>query len=96
MRRTVVITLIAALVGAGASVPASADTPGCVSRHEFKRVAVGMRMTKVHAIFDTAGTETALGAPHKLRYYTTCTGRGAVQVVYNSRERVLSKSGNFF
>ena len=45
---------------------------------------------------DTSGTETHLGAPNTLYYYDTCSGRGAVQVIYNQRDRVTSKAGRFF
>lgn len=96
MRRSAAILLLASAAGLGTAATASADTPRCVSRHEYGRVVKGMTMTKVHAIFDTAGDETGLGAPNKLYYYDTCTGRGVVQVVYNQRDRVVSKDGRFF
>ena len=96
MRRTVVSLALAALVGAGTTATANADTPRCVSRHEYDRVTTGMRMTKVHKIFDIRGTETGLGAPNTLRYYRTCTGRGVVQVVFNPKGRVVSKAGRIF
>ncbi len=96
MRRIRVTVLAAALMAVGMPATSHADTPRCVSRHEFARIATGMTMTKVHGIFDTAGDETGLGAPDKLYYYDTCTGRGVVQVVYNQRDRVVSKDGRFF
>ncbi|GAA5137243.1 hypothetical protein GCM10023339_77300 [Alloalcanivorax gelatiniphagus] len=96
MRRTTVTLLLATLTWAGTTSAADADTPRCVSRAEFDRVAKGMTMTKVHAIFDTAGDETGLGAPDTLYYYDTCSGRGRVQVVYNERDRVVSKGGRFY
>lgn len=96
MRRVAIIVLLAALVSAAGGVSASADTPRCVSRHEYDRVAKGMTMTKVHQVFDIEGTVTGLGAPNELRYYGTCTGRGVVQVVFSPRGRVVSKDGRFF
>ncbi|WP_231263280.1 hypothetical protein [Nocardioides alpinus] len=88
---------VAVLLSLGGLPPSSADTPGCVSRHEYDRVAKGMSMTKVHAIFDTEGAETNLGGGSgELRYYDTCTGRGAIQVGYNGRDRVTGKNGRFF
>lgn len=97
MRRVAVTLMFAAVVSAGALVPASADTPRCVSRHEYDRVTKGMTMTKVHKIFDTAGTETGLGGDSgQLRYYGTCTGRGVIQIGYNERDRVTAKNGRFF
>lgn len=97
MRRTAVTLISVALVGAGALLPASADTPRCVSRHEYDRVTKRMTMTKVHKILDTAGTETGLGGDSgQLRYYGTCTGRGVVQIGYDERDRVTAKNGRFF
>jgi uncharacterized membrane protein len=96
MRRVAVVIVSAAVVSAGAVLPASADTPRCASRHEYNRVAKGMTMSKVHKIFDIEGVETGLGAPNELRYYRTCTGRGVVQVVFSPRDRVVSKNGRFF
>ena len=96
MRKIATVSLVALLMGLGATPTANADTPRCVSRHEYGRIVKGMTMTKVHSIFDTAGDETGLGAPNKLYYYDTCTGRGIVQVVYNQRDRVVSKDGRFF
>jgi hypothetical protein len=97
MRRTASILLLATLAFAGSTTAAGADTPRCVSRHEYDRVAKGMTMTKVHQIFDFEGTETGLGGDSgQLRYYGTCTGRGVVQVGYNERDRVTGKAGRFF
>jgi hypothetical protein len=97
MRRLAVTLVSAALVSAGAALPASADTPRCVSRHEYDRITKGMTLTKVHQIFDTKGVETGLGGDSgQLRYYDTCTGRGVVQVGYNERGRVTGKNGRFF
>ena len=94
--RRLVATLIAATAILSAAPTAQADTPRCVSRHEYDRVAKGMTMTKVHQIFDIEGTVTGLGAPNELRYYGTCTGRGMVQVVFSPRDRVVSKAARFF
>ena len=58
MRRTAATILAAALMGVALPATAHADTPRCVSRHEYDRIAKGMTMTKVHKIFDTEGTET--------------------------------------
>lgn len=96
MRRYATLLLSTALLSAGATSAAVADTPRCVSRHEYGKVATGMSMTRVHKIFDTAGTKTGLGAPNSLYYYDTCTGRGVVQVIYNDSLKVVSKNGRFF
>ena len=96
MRRAVILSLFAALASIGSTGPAEADTPGCVSRHEYDRVTTGMTMTRVHKIFDTEGQSSRLGAPNQLRMYKTCTGRGRVQVIYTQGGRVVSKDGRFF
>lgn len=96
MRRMALLSLVALLASVGGTIVAHADTPRCVTRHEYSRVVKGMTMTKVHSIFDTAGDLTGLGAPNELRYYKTCTGRGVVQVVFSPRDRVVSKDARFF
>jgi hypothetical protein len=52
--------------------PASADTPGCVSGAEYKRVEVGMTMKRAHAIFDTDGSRLGLDGNDQVRLYPTC------------------------
>ena len=96
MRRLAAATLVALAATLGVPPIAQADTPRCVSRHEYSRVVKGMTMTKVHSMFDTAGKKTGLGAPNQLYYYETCTGRGVVQVIYTQRGRVVSKDARFF
>ena len=96
MRRLAAATLFAVTVTVGATPTAHADTPRCVSRHEYDRVTKGMTMTKVHKIFDIEGTITGLGAPNELRYYGTCTGRVVDQVIFSPRDRVVSKDARFF
>jgi hypothetical protein len=39
--------------------PAHADTRGYVSKSEFRRVHKGMKIKRVHRIFDTRGRQTA-------------------------------------
>jgi len=48
--------------------PASADTPTCVDRAEFKKVERGMKMSRVHAVFDVSGKQTSYdsGYPTKI------------------------------
>jgi hypothetical protein len=95
MRRTSTILLLSTVLSVLAA-PAIADTPGCVSRHEYDRIAKGMAMERVHKIFDTEGVETGLGGSGELRYYNTCTGRGVIQIGFDARDRVTSKNGRFF
>jgi hypothetical protein len=96
MRCITTAVLLTAIVTGGTTSAAGADTPRCVSRHEYTRVTKGMTVTKVEKIFDFEGTVTGLGAPNELRYYATCTGRGKVQIVYSPRGRVISKGARFF
>ncbi|MFC7361658.1 hypothetical protein [Nocardioides astragali] len=96
MRRLAAAILVAFTATTVAVPMAQADTPRCVSRHEYDRVTKGMTMTKVHKIFDTAGSETGLGAPNLLYHYRPCTKQGLVQVVYSPRGRMLGKSAHWF
>ena len=62
------------LVGVG---PASADTPGCVSKAEYKKATHGMQKAKVHRIFDTSGRQSSTynisGTHYETRDYKPCT-----------------------
>ena len=63
---------------------AVADTPGCVTRHEYRQVEVfhkdadgvlhrGMLQPKVHKMFDTVGKPIT---GRSYRKYRACTGTG--------------------
>jgi hypothetical protein len=52
-------------------VPATADTPGCVTRSEFRQVHNGMSKTSVQRIFDTSGSLSS-AARHEVRTYRAC------------------------
>ena len=41
-------------------------------------------------------TRRGLGAPNQMRYYAVCRAAGMVQVTYNPRDRVVSKSGSWY
>ncbi|KQQ39762.1 hypothetical protein [Nocardioides sp. Leaf307] len=93
--------LSTALLTAGTAViaPAThADSPGCVTRKEFRKVGEGMGMKKVHAVFDTAGRRVAKdsqdGLTIETRRYSTCSGDGGVGVLFRNG-RLSSKSGSF-
>lgn len=72
--------------------PASADTPGCVTHQEFNQVHRGMRMARVHQVFDTAGRVASRDASRMHRYYRIChvpfTPHQAVHVVYRKNHGV--------
>lgn len=75
-----------AAVGAGAALalgstvvvssPAAADTPGCVTKSEFRKVRKDMKRERVHRIFDTNGRQTYtywIGGDHYSgREYRAC------------------------
>lgn len=52
--------------------PATADTPGCVVRTEFRQVHNGMTKGSVQRIFDTSGSLNS-AARHEVRTYRACT-----------------------
>lgn len=95
MRRIAICSAVLAPIMTSAT--ATADTPGCVSRHEFGRIQVGMSQTRVHKIFDTAGAPTRLGAPNIIYSYRPCrSAGGVVQVSYDANLRVVGRTGNWF
>jgi len=73
----------------GMTVPAAhADTPGCVSKQEFRKVKDGFKKRRVHRIFDTRGRQTSIfrvgGETYESREYKPCSDRkyGFVWVDY--------------
>lgn len=69
--------------------PASADTPGCVTQQEFYAVSHGMRMARVHAVFDTRGRLAWRHGERMHRYYKICnvrfTRHMAVHAIYRQQ-----------
>ena len=57
--------------------PAAADTAGCVSRVEYRKVHDGMTKKRVHRIFDTRGQQSwamsSGGRYYESRDYKPCT-----------------------
>lgn len=69
----------AAVLSPTLSVPsAQADTPGCVTRHEFRRVDTsgGDAWTRKHVrrVFDTRGHVVSVGGNQVTLHYRTCAG----------------------
>lgn len=105
-----VATLTASLVLAGGltlAAPATAtagdahDTArraGCVTQGEFAKAKKNMTKKRVHAIFGTKGTRSAIssggGFTFEIRSYKTCTPYGAVSVGFENG-RLSSKSAVF-
>jgi hypothetical protein len=94
MRRLALATAAALLLSTAPLGPAQADTPGCVTKGEFKRAKKGMKQVRVHRIFDTSGFDTGLG-DLETRHYDPCAAGGIVQVVFRDNGRLKSKSGNW-
>ena len=62
--------------------PAQADTPGCVTRPEFRRMELGMRQARVRVIFDAHGQQIEEHNASETFAYDTCSNRGVVFVTY--------------
>lgn len=87
------ITLVAAataVAAAGLAVPATsaqADTPGCVTRAEYRSVAKGWKKARVDRRFDTSGHRMAIassgGYSTSIWNYKTCSQFSAVSIAYD-------------
>ncbi|GAA0984625.1 hypothetical protein ENKNEFLB_02089 [Nocardioides aquaticus] len=98
MKRTATGVLAALTIGLGAQViapaPASADTPGCVSRKEYRNLPTNGTLTRgqVAKRYDTNGDllnfEKKRGKSYETRAYAVCTddnfGRTEVLFVKDS------------
>jgi hypothetical protein len=94
MRKNIcALALVVASIGIGAPA-AYADSPGCVTKPEYRRVHDGMRQGRVHRIFDTRGRRDTVhsggGVVIEVRSYRTCRRDSAVSVSYRNR-RVTAK-----
>jgi len=61
--------------------PAAADTPGCVTKKEYRKVHKGMTRERVHRIFDTRGWFAGGGAGGFEHGYRGCLPRGHVAYI---------------
>lgn len=76
--------------------PASAATPGCVTKAEFHKVTHGMSRKRVKRIFGTDGKQSFFFTGYQSRDYKTCVDPkwSEVSVDYKKRHgvwRVYSK-----
>ena len=94
MKRLALVFAGVLLSSLTAVTPAHADTPGCVTKAEFRKVHKGMKMRRVHRIFDTKGQPAAF-TTSITRIYSPCKAMGSVTVKYRSNHRVKSKSGQW-
>ncbi len=93
MRRRSLATaaLTPVLVGLAVLGPApvaTADTPGCLTKKEWKTAKPGYKMTGIHERFDTKGTQhryyldEATMTEEQTRHYERCSGLAQVAVDY--------------
>jgi hypothetical protein len=76
----------AALLLAAPVAPASADTKGCVSKTEYKKVRDGWTISRVSNVFDTKGSQTFSGYGYQSREYKACTSAyGFVNVDFQKK-----------
>ena len=100
MRRFGAVLATAALAVApimASAAPASADTEGCVTKTEFRKVSKGWALKRVHRVFDTAGKQSFFYSGYQTRDYRPCRNPdfSFVMVDYEKRNgvwRVTSKS----
>jgi hypothetical protein len=104
MRKLAILAAMAAATSIGVVAPASADTPRCVSRAEFRAVKDGWSITRVYNRFDVTGSQDWYQAGDREydwpatqgRSYRACTRYGTVFVDFERYPgdvwRVTSKS----
>ena len=72
---------------------ASADTPGCASKHELHKLRIGMTQSRVHRILDTEGVVTFDSGGGQVRRYKTCSGgHRKMYYVYTDTFRLKDKN----
>ncbi len=87
------LSLLFAICGVfAAPSPATADTPGCVARSEYRLVHHGMAKLRVQRIFDTGGRSVSTAGGHDVRVYRACDRpRLAYVSVHFSNGQVIIK-----
>ena len=75
--------LALAVVGAAVTAsPAAADTPGCVTKKEYRRIHKGMTTKRVLRIFDTHRSWGTGGGAVYTRTYQSCDFHHAAWIEY--------------
>ena len=64
--------------------PATADTPGCVTKTEYRKIHKGMTKKRVHRIFDTRGWGADGGAGGYSRAYPSCDHQHVAYIEYST------------
>jgi hypothetical protein len=84
-----------ALVALALAPLAAADTPGCVTRSEYRAVHEDDSIARVHRIFDTDGRKiggaTGGGSSSQVRRYRTCRPHSAVVIQYDRSRGTIWK-----
>jgi hypothetical protein len=62
--------------------PAAADTPGCVTKKEYRHIHKGMTKKRVHRIFDTHRNWGTGGGAVYTRTYQSCDFHHAAWIRY--------------
>jgi hypothetical protein len=62
--------------------PAAADTPGCVTKKEYRHIHKGMTKKRVHRIFDTHRSWGSGGGAVYTRTYQSCDFHHAAWIRY--------------
>ena len=102
MMKRITAAAIVATVLTGTTVilgaSAAEANPGCVTQAEFKKAKKGMKVKRVHGIFDTKGRRDVIshagGYTFEIRSYKTCSPFGAVSVGYENG-KLSTKSAVF-
>ena len=89
-RTAALIAVLVAVASAAMPVAASANTPGCVTKAEYRSAHSGYTMTRVHRNWDTSGHRVSLaqsgGYAASVRTYRTCGSRyGSVAVAWDKK-----------
>ena len=74
MKRFAAVAAVVAMLSVIAVATASADTPGCVSHKEFRRIENGDPHHRVNHVFDTRGDEISEHGARTEFAYPTCGG----------------------
>jgi hypothetical protein len=83
----VVVALFVAAGFALPAAPAQADTPGCVTRKEYRKVKQGWTKARVDRRFDTDGNRVAIASSGAFKTsvwnYRACSRLSAVSIAYD-------------
>lgn len=96
MRRTTAGVAVAMMAACALAPTSARASERCVTRAEFGKVERGMKMRRVHAIFDTAGTRSYAIGRFESRNYVPCTDREFGWVVVSFKDgRLYAKDAEW-